>query len=366
MKRVKAVFASKLYLSLVGVLVILVVTLSYLFSQVLDRPLTYSPDEMTVKLRTTGGLFEGSAVTYRGVKVGKVREISIGEEGVEARIVITSKTPIPEDSAAVVRSLSPVGEQYLDFQPFGEDGPYLDDGSVIEADSVDLPLSLGSTVIAVNKLLEQIDDGKVRDVLVELSTALRGTGDDIGSLIDDGSLLLQELEAVWPETERLLENSDVVLDIGTDNEAELTRLAQNAKTLAAFLKDYDPELRRQIQRAPEQIQQVRALVTEAQRVLPEFLSLGVGVTDIFTMYEPHVRALLQNYSPGLRTLLTNYVRDGQLKLKFLLDKDPRCDYGSTRRKPRDVKPHALYRDGNCPASFTTLQRGAAHAPGPVR
>jgi virulence factor Mce-like protein len=280
--------------------------------------------------------------------------------------VITSRTRVPASSTAEVRSLSPVGEQYLDFQPSSAEGPYLGDGSVVEADAVDLPLSLGSTVIAVNRLLDQVDDGKVRSILLELSAALEGTGDDIGSLVDDGSLVLEELEAVWPETERLLQNADTVLDIGTDNDAELARLARNGRTLAAFLKDVDPELRAQIRRTPGQLRQLQAVIDDVRRVLPDFLRLGVSVTDIVAMYEPHTRALLQNYSPGLRTLLTNYVRDGQLKLKFLPDKDPRCSYDNPRRSPREVASRPFYRDGECPASFTTLQRGAAQAPGPVR
>ena len=38
---------------------------------------------------------------------------------------------------------------------------------------------------------------------------------------------------------------------------------------------------------------------DARKVLPDFLAAGVGVTDIFAAYEPHVRTLLQTYAPGL-------------------------------------------------------------------
>ncbi len=74
----------------------------------------------------------------------------------------------------------PVGEQYLDFQPNTDDGPFLEDGATVSAEFTDLPKSLSSTVVAVNKVLRQIDDQKLRSFLVELSTGLEGTGDDIG------------------------------------------------------------------------------------------------------------------------------------------------------------------------------------------
>ncbi|NGZ99898.1 MCE family protein [Nocardioides sp. W3-2-3] len=81
-------------------------------------------------------------MTYRGVKVGKVREIVPSKKGVEATVAITSGTKIPKGSLAKVRSLSPVGEQYLDFQPPKAGGPFLASGDVIPAESTDLPKSL--------------------------------------------------------------------------------------------------------------------------------------------------------------------------------------------------------------------------------
>ena len=175
MRSVGSVLTNRLYLSALGVLMVLVVTVAYLYAAVLDQPLTSRPDQVTVQLRNAGGLFEGSAVTYRGVKVGKVTQIQITDGGVEATVSLTSSEQIPEDSLAKVRSLSPVGEQYLDFQPRTADGPFLGDGSVVTAESTDLPKSLSSTVIAINKVLRQVDDRKLRSLLVELSTGLKGT-----------------------------------------------------------------------------------------------------------------------------------------------------------------------------------------------
>ena len=103
---------------------------------------------------------------------------------------------------------------------------------------------------------------------------------------------------------------------------------------------------------------------EAQKVLPGFLSVGVTLTDIFALHDPHLRALLQAYGPGLG-VLSRVIRDGEVKLEFIGDKDPRCKYDTDRRNPRDPTRVPLNENGRCSASFQTLQRGAAHAPGPV-
>lgn len=364
MRSFRTVLTDRLYLSALGVALVFVVCVAYLFAEVLDQPLTSRPTEVTVMLGNTGGLFEGSAVTYRGVKVGKVTDISITRQGVRAEVSLTTGTAVPTDSLARVRSLSPVGEQYLDFQPNTDEGPFLEDGAVVAAEFTDLPKSLSSTVVAVNKVLRQIDDEKLRSFLVELSTGLQGTGDDVGRLVDQGDLILAELDRVWPETDRLLRNGDTVLDIGTDNATSLRDLGRSSRQLAAFLRDYDPELRRVLERAPNQVRQLEALVADADKVLPDFLSVGVSLTDIFAMHDPHLRALLQAYGPGLGSL-ARVTRDGEVKLELIVDKDPRCDYDTPRRKPRDPTRVPLRENEVCSASFATLQRGAAHAPGPV-
>lgn len=364
MRLVRAVL-NPLYVSAIGVALILVVCVSYLFAETLDRPLTSTPDEITVDLRAAGGLFEGSAVTYRGVKVGKVTRIRLGKAGVEATVSMTSGTDVPAATRAVVRSLSPVGEQYLDLQPMADGAPYLADGDRITAESTDVPLTLGSTVVAINQVLRQVDDRKLRRLLIEASTALEGTGDDLGDLVDDGALILETLDEIYPETERLLDNGDVLLDIAPDRRADLSSLAGDAQSLASFLRSYDPELGRFIGRAPGQIRDLQRLVADARRVVPGFLEVGVSLTDLFAAHDPHLRALLEAYSPGVG-VLADKVRDGEIKLVLIGDKSNRCDYGTSRRDPRDPERRPLVRDQRCAASFSTLQRGAAHAPGPVR
>jgi phospholipid/cholesterol/gamma-HCH transport system substrate-binding protein len=131
--------------------------------------------------------FAGSAATYRGVKAGRVTDMQLTASGVVATVSLSSGTKVPAASLARVRSLSPVGEQFIDFVPEQAGGPYLQDGSVVEATATDLPQSLASTVVAVNGVLREIDDRKLRLLLRELST---GGIDTLGSLLAGGTLKL--------------------------------------------------------------------------------------------------------------------------------------------------------------------------------
>jgi virulence factor Mce-like protein len=360
-----ALLRDRLWQSLFGVLLVLLLTVAYLFNSVLDTPLLGGTKTVKVEMASTGGLFEGSAVTYRGIKIGKVRTIALSEDGVVATVVITSDDDIPVNSTVKVRSLSPVGEQYLDFQPKTSAGPYLKDGAVVPATATDLPKTLASTVIAVNKVLDQVDATQLHTLLTELSTGLAGTGGDLGKLVDQGQVLLADLDRLWPETDRLITNGSTVLDIGTSKADDIRRLAKSSKQFASFLKNYDPELRKTLKNAPAQIGQLQALVTDAGRILPGFLGQAVVFSDLFRSYAPHLGALLANYSPGLG-VLGKAIKDGVLLIEGIPQRPTKCTYDNARRDPRNAVQRPLVDTGHCPGSTHNLQRGADHAPGPVQ
>ncbi len=362
--RVRGILTDRLWQSLLGVMVVLLVTVAYLFSSVLETPLLGGTKVVQVEMTAAGGLFEGSSVTYRGVKIGKVREINLRGDGVVAIVRLTGSEPIPIDSVAKVRSLSPVGEQYLDFQPRTMKGPFLKDGSVVPATATDIPKTLASTVIALNKVLDQVDTDQLQTLLTELSTGLAGTGQQFGQLVDQGDQLLADLEMIWPETDRLITNAGTVLKIAPAKADEIRQLGVSARQFAAFLKDYDPELRGTLTRAPEQIRTLRALVKDASEVLPGFLGVSVEFSDLFRSYAPHLGAILTNYAPGIG-VLGKAVRNGVLRITGIPQPSTRCRYATPRRDPRNPERRDLVVTGKCAPSAPNLQRGASQAPGPV-
>ncbi len=361
----KKVLGNKLYLSLIGVIAVFAITASYLITETLDTPLLNRPDKIIVDMPSTGALFEGSSVTYRGSKIGKITDIRLNAQGgVEATATITNPRPIPSSSAVKVRSLSPVGEQYLDFQPASSEGPFLKSGDRVSATATDLPRTLASTVINVSKVLDQLDKEDLQTALQGIGTALNGTGDDIGRLADQGYALLQTLDQYWPETQRLLRNGQVILQLGADNAGKIRQIAQSSAQIAAFLKAFDPTLRRLLKLGPGQITQLRGVITAINEVLPEFLDRTIKVTSIVIARDPHFRELLRSYASGIRALGSGFY-DGALRGVLYLQQVYACDYGATEREPTDTTTHPMDPDGQCNSPSNRVVRGAKHAPGPV-
>jgi len=353
----RKVFGNKLLLSLFGVIGVFLVSLAFLFGSVLDTPLTHRPPTVVVDLTSTGGLYTGSAATYRGVNVGRVTEISLTPDGVQAKVRLTSDLQIPRDTLAVVRSLSPVGEQYIDFQPNTDSGPFLQDDDHIPATATDVPQTLADSVVNINRLLTQIDPDELHTTLTALSTGLKGTGDELGTLVDQSDAILADLQQYWPETRSLLRNGSTVLDIGTDNAADIQSMADSAKEFGEFLRQYDPELRRQIQAAPGHIETLAGLLDEAERVAPGFLRTAGLFTGIFAAKDGQFRALLGGYVPGL-SVLNKALEGGSIHFNAYFQEDRRCDYGNTRRDPLVPTRHPMRQDLHCSID---LARGAEAA-----
>src|SRR5262245_16633650 len=84
---------------------------------------------VTLQLPASGGLYRFSNVTYRGVQIGKVTEVKVVDgRRVDATLSLDDSPRVPVDLVAHVRSISAVGEQFVDLQPNTEGPPYLSDG----------------------------------------------------------------------------------------------------------------------------------------------------------------------------------------------------------------------------------------------
>src|SRR4051794_27495165 len=144
---IKARIAAFLVLSAIG---IVYVAGSYLglVDRVLGRGIT-----VHATLPTSGGLFEGSEVDYRGVKIGKVSKMQATAQGITLDLALQDGTRLPADSPMFVHNLSAVGEQYLDFEPPDDKGPYVQAGDVMHGSAASLPVDESDLLVELDKFV---------------------------------------------------------------------------------------------------------------------------------------------------------------------------------------------------------------------
>jgi len=86
-----------------------------------------------------------------------------------------------------------------------DSGPYLKDGSVIQADNTTIPQAVGPMLDQVSALINSIPKDRLSDLLDESYKGLNGAGDDLRSLADSSSKLSGDINGVAdprPRTDR--------------------------------------------------------------------------------------------------------------------------------------------------------------------
>ncbi len=156
-------------------------------------------------LPESGGLFTGSEVTYRGVKVGKVSAMDVTPKGLRVRLALEDGTKIPLDTKMYVHNLSAVGEQYLDFEPPDNNGPYAKNGDVLKGDDASMPTSEELLLTQMNSLVTSVDGAELSTVVSEAGTMFRGTANPLQRMVDSGTQFVDEAAANTDSTITLLD-----------------------------------------------------------------------------------------------------------------------------------------------------------------
>jgi phospholipid/cholesterol/gamma-HCH transport system substrate-binding protein len=144
-----------------------IIGMAVMIFEYMQVPTLLGVGKLTVRLELpeTGGLYRFSNVTYRGVQIGKVTAVGPTVNGAEATLSIDTSPKIPADVHAAVRSISAVGEQYIDLVPRSESAPYLRDGSVINARDTSIPPPVGPMLDKLSALTNSIPKDKLSQLL---------------------------------------------------------------------------------------------------------------------------------------------------------------------------------------------------------
>lgn len=139
------------------------------------------PFTVTVDLPRGGGLYSDGFVTYRGVDVGRISQMSLSPSGAVATLAIDPDTVIPASSIAHVHELSVAGEQYLDLVPSSAQGPDLHAGSVIPEKHTVVPVSVFQLLSDAGQLIGSIKSSEVRTITDALGRASTTPGRHCGT-----------------------------------------------------------------------------------------------------------------------------------------------------------------------------------------
>jgi len=260
----------------------------------LDNLLGFGQYSVFVDLPTSGGIFTNAEVTYRGVPVGRVGDLKLTADGVRVELRLDDGGPqVPASAAAVVANRSAIGEQYVDLQPSGNDGPYLAEGSVIDRRDTTVPTPVEDLVASVDAFARSVPADGLHTVATELGKAFDGQGANLQAVVDSLGAFTREASAALPQTLDLIGDGRTVLDSQADQASSIRSFSADLDALAAQLRSSDPDVRKLIGTGTATSDQVGALVRESGADLTEVLSNTQQITSLAPGREPYLRTALQ-------------------------------------------------------------------------
>jgi virulence factor Mce-like protein len=270
----------------------------------LQAPTMLGIGHMTVRLELPagGGLYRFSNVTYRGVQVGKVTSVDLTPNRVEATLSLDTSLNIPADLQADVRSISAVGEQYVDLRPRGNTTPYLHDGSVISRANTTIPQPVGPMLNRVSALINSIPKGKLTAMLDESFKGLNGAGYDLGSLLDSSAKVSADISPVADRTRTLVDDTVPLLDSQTAAADSIRTWSRSLAGVTQTTADDDRAVHTLLQNGPGAASEVSELLNQVKPTLPVLLANLSTVGQVLVTYNPSLEQLLVLLPPAIASL----------------------------------------------------------------
>ena len=253
-----------------------------------STPLKPQGYRFTVNFPEATQLAQEADVRISGVPVGRVKKKELDGESTAVEIELDERyAPVPEDTEAVLRQKTLLGETYVELSPGGKGGPMVPDGGDLDKGQV-------SPTVELDEIFRAFD-AKTREAfrvwLDQQGRAFEGRGEDINDALgnlapfaEDTSEVLEILDRHERATQQLVRDTGEVFAALTERQGQLRQLIVNSNRL------FDATARRD------------AELADTFRVFPTFLNESRVTTDRLTEFAADTDPLVTQLRPAAREL----------------------------------------------------------------
>jgi phospholipid/cholesterol/gamma-HCH transport system substrate-binding protein len=339
----------------------------------LDRLIFDDSYQVVAHFAESGGIFAGAEVSYRGVTVGQVGEMVLTEEGVDVLLEIDNDFgDIPSDTKAVVANRSAVGEQFVDLQPETKEGPFLEEGTEIPVAMTETPISTTKFLVDIDTTVNSVNKQSLTTVVSEMGKAFKGTGENLGQIIDTSNSFIETANDNFEVTTSLLEDGNKVLTTQLDKASAIQSFARDLSLFSDTLASSDKDLRRVINNGSVTANQLRTFLEENDVDLGELINNLVTTGEVTGKHLAGTEMILLAYPyvvAGGFTVVGKDPKSGLYDAHFglILQQNPHvCKQGyegTDRRSPHNRGNRPMNVNARCSEpQGTSNARGAQHTP----
>ena len=301
-----------------------------------------------------GGVFTNQEVTYRGITVGQVGEMSVVEDGVKIELAI-DKTfdEIPKENIeARVMFKSAVGEQFVDLLPATDEEPFLEHNDVIPMDQTSIPVSTQALLTTLEAVLRGVPPEDLKGAVDALGVGLTGRGPDIATILESTAILAELFAERSPEVEGLLKDGTKVGGAFLRSREEFATALHELVTVSESLSDGTGDLERLLKGTNTTSDELIRLLRENRPAVHKFLREFGELNELQAQHAGDLNATFLHLPTALDRI--NHAFEpatGLVRFGLVNDNENHaCSYGTERRRPGDRADRLPPKNASCGGS----------------
>lgn len=322
-----------------------------------------------------GGIYKSANVTYRGVTVGRVEDVRLSDHGVDAQMRLNSATKIPGNVTATVKSMSAIGEQYIDLVPPTGDAAVgkLRNGERIGQDRTAIGQDIAGLLDQAQSLVNSVSNSRLRDLLRNTFDGFNGSGQELARMIASSRQLVDEANANFEATAGLIDQFEPFLDAQIRSGDDIKKLTRSLATVTTEVRNADPQLREVLQTLPSVADEANTTFGGIRASFPTLAASIANFGRVGVIYRKSIEQALVVFPALMAALITVAggapIEEGA-KLDFKIDMHdpPPCVVGflpfTEMRTPADETVRELPKNMYCKAAQndSAAVRGARNYP----
>lgn len=314
-----------------------------------------------------GGVFTNQEVTYRGLTVGQVGEMSVIEDGVKIELkILKDFDEIPkEDIEARVMFKSAVGEQFVDLLPASDDGPYLEDSDEIPIEQTTIPVSTQALLSTLEAVLRGVPPEDLKGAVDALGIGLTGRGPDLATIIESSATLAELFAERSPEVQGLLRNGTKVGAAFLKSRKDFAKAIHELVTVSESLSDGRGDLERLLKGTNITADELVRLLRENRPAVNQFLREFGEVNELQAEHAGDINSLFLHLPTALDKVVGAFEPStGLVRFGLVNDNEnPACSYGTARRRPADRSNNLPPKSASCGGSTASRSGSPGSASG---
>jgi len=263
--------------------------------------------QYTAEIGEAAGIKQGDPVMVSGLKVGRVRAVELGGEGVLVEFTITNDDiRLGSESTARVGVATVLGDRALIVESHGSGS--LAEGATIPIERTTSPYDVSEALADLTTETGQIDVNQVTKALDAVSATLETSGPELRTAIDGMGRISQTIASRDESLRSLLGHADEFAGILADRSRDITGLVRAGNLIFAELLERRQDIEQLLTNVTRMATQLTGLVDDNRDTLrPTLVELN-RVIDILRANKTNVAKAIRGlsaYATGLGEVVSS-------------------------------------------------------------